>query len=304
VASTVVSVPVGSGPASVAIGPDGGRAYVGNVADRTVSVVDLSLAQVAATIGVPGSPVGIGVASDGRIYVGTENFDVAGSGQIAVIDPSSAAVTAEIALGGSAGSLALLADGRLAVADLDVERVAIVDPREEATTALDLGNGVVPMSVAAGRSGDAFFVGARVDDTGALLLVDGGRVQARRDLDFMPGRAVASADGRLYLADPGHGRVHVIDAASATPLDDPIVVDDGVSDVELDPEGRLLYVVGIGRLWTLKTAAGHAVVGDPVPIGAGSTELAMTPDGRLAAVVDFFSEALLLVALPDRRPAR
>jgi YVTN family beta-propeller protein len=67
-----VTVPVGSGPATLTILRDGSRVYVANQKDSTVSVVSLTSYQVLATIPVTGHPISIASTFStpyGQIYV-------------------------------------------------------------------------------------------------------------------------------------------------------------------------------------------------------------------------------------------
>jgi YVTN family beta-propeller protein len=67
--TSVATVGVGRAPVSVAITPDGTRAYVTNF-DNTVSVIATSGNTVVATVGVGGGPAGVAIAPDGtRAYV-------------------------------------------------------------------------------------------------------------------------------------------------------------------------------------------------------------------------------------------
>ncbi|MGO4104943.1 beta-propeller fold lactonase family protein [Leifsonia sp. YAF41] len=72
------SIPVGDGPADVAVTPDGTRAYVTNTTAGTVSVIDLATNAVVQTVPVAAGPRGITITPDGRhAYVaGTTDVSV------------------------------------------------------------------------------------------------------------------------------------------------------------------------------------------------------------------------------------
>lgn len=66
------TVPVGSGPGPIAVNPATGRVYVGNQADRTVSVLTTPDDTVAATVPVGGAPFSAAVnRTTGKAYVTT-----------------------------------------------------------------------------------------------------------------------------------------------------------------------------------------------------------------------------------------
>ena len=79
--TVVASIPVGSNPMGIGVGPDGTRAYVANHSSNTVSVIDGR--NVVATVPVSVNPVGVVVNSAGtRVYVSHLN------GTVSVLDTS------------------------------------------------------------------------------------------------------------------------------------------------------------------------------------------------------------------------
>jgi YVTN family beta-propeller protein len=295
--NTVVSIAVGRGPAGIAVSPDGKHAYVTQLDDRNVSLIDLVAAHVTATCTVRGTPRGVTVAAGGRrVFVADTDVLPAGSGRIDVIEPDPFRVVSGIAFGDSANAIALLTNGRLAVTDFQARAAVTVDPLSGSSRRLDLSGVGSPGALMPGPGGTFFVSVAVAGQGGALIGVDGnGGLGSRFDLDFVPGRGAVSPNGRtLYLCDPANGRLHPI-AIGAAPTPDPIDVDDGVSDVAVTPDGRLLHVLGVDRLWTLD-ATEHQPVGYPIPLGGGE-QLALTPDGRRAAVVDGLADKIHLVDL-------
>ncbi|GAB3742729.1 hypothetical protein GCM10027598_74980 [Amycolatopsis oliviviridis] len=70
--AAVTTVRVGARPFAIALTPDGGTAYVTNLDDDTVSVIDTGKDTVVGEIPVGARPVGIAVAPGGeRAYVRT-----------------------------------------------------------------------------------------------------------------------------------------------------------------------------------------------------------------------------------------
>jgi YVTN family beta-propeller protein len=69
-------IPVGNSPAGVAVTPDGGKVYVTNLFDNTVSVIATTTNKVVGRpIPVGGFPTGVAVTPDGRkVYVANQ-FD-------------------------------------------------------------------------------------------------------------------------------------------------------------------------------------------------------------------------------------
>src|ERR1700722_1851645 len=101
VLSAAVPVLLASGIASAAQ-----KAYVGNFADDTVSVIDTAARKVVATIPVAQGPHGMAVSGDGRnVYVTGD-----GSSSMSVIDTTTDQVVKTVEVGKSPNGLAVTPD--------------------------------------------------------------------------------------------------------------------------------------------------------------------------------------------------
>src|SRR5215472_15335828 len=85
------------------------KAYVGNFADNTVSVIDTADGKVVATVPVAAGPHGMAISPDGRtVYVSGD-----GSSTLSVIDTASDRVVKTIEVGKTPNGLALTSDGKI-----------------------------------------------------------------------------------------------------------------------------------------------------------------------------------------------
>jgi serine/threonine-protein kinase len=103
-------IPVGNGADGVALSPDERTAYVVNIEDDAVSVVDLPAKSTVATIGVGDRPVSVAVHPDGRTAYVTNNE----SRSVSVIDTATRAVVGQLPIGNQPEAVAVAPDGRRA----------------------------------------------------------------------------------------------------------------------------------------------------------------------------------------------
>lgn len=205
--ASIRTVPVGSRPSGVAVGP-GGRVYVANTASDTVSVVDPVAGAVVATIAVGDGPTAI-VAGGRRVYVANWN-----GRSVSVIDTATASVAATIPVGTFPAGLALHADsGRLYVANFYDNTVSIVDTaRLLVTSTVPVARG--PRGLAVDAAGARLFVASfdeslvQVIDTVAGTVSLEAASGGQNPLDLMLDRG----GSRLYVA-------HVQDTAGVVALD-------------------------------------------------------------------------------------
>ena len=93
--TVTATIPVGTAPFAVAVGPDGGTVYVANIDSDNVSAIDTATNRVTATIPVGSEPFGVAVTPDGcKVYVAN-----GASNDVSVIATATNTVTAAITAG-------------------------------------------------------------------------------------------------------------------------------------------------------------------------------------------------------------
>src|SRR6516162_5626579 len=100
------------------------KAYIGNFADNTVSVLDTATNKVIATIPTEPGPHGMAISQDGRtVYVSGD-----GSSSLSVIDTATDRVVQTVQVGKTPNGVALTPDGRLLLVTIYAEdRVTFLD---------------------------------------------------------------------------------------------------------------------------------------------------------------------------------
>ena len=106
-AHLVIGANTGTGAAPTGVAVSGGKAYVANSADDTVSVIDIATQTVAATIPVSGAPSAVAVSPDGsRAYVTNS-----AAGTVSVVDTATNTVMATVKVGSKPLGVTVSADG-------------------------------------------------------------------------------------------------------------------------------------------------------------------------------------------------
>ncbi|MGY4710150.1 YncE family protein [Mycolicibacterium sp. CBM1] len=288
VVSVPVSVTVGAGdalgiggtPFGIAISPDGKRAYVTDVSNNRIAVVDIARNAVTASIAVGKAPYGIAIASDGRGYV--VNSD---DGTISVIDTTTNAVLGvPVRIGNSPTGIAINQAGtRVYVANSGDDTVSVINTATYAVTTVQVGNG--PFGVAV--SGDNIFVTNEFDDTVSVIDAKTNTVKATVQVGNAPtgiavggDRVVVTNTGSSALA--GDGTVSIIDANTLTVIGSEIAVGGAPAGVVVDADGARAYVTDLDTddVLVIDLATGQRV-GDPLTGSDGGVGVAIGVDGQL-----------------------
>ena len=102
----------------------GAKAYVGNFKDNTISVIDVDLKRVTATIPVPPGPHGIVITPDNRwVYVASD-----GTSTVSVIDTATDKLVDNIEVGKNPHGVAVTPDGKFVLVGVyDTDSVVFID---------------------------------------------------------------------------------------------------------------------------------------------------------------------------------
>jgi YVTN family beta-propeller protein len=174
--ATTTVIGVGDTPEGVAFTPDGARAYIANINDGTVSVIDAIHNVVTETTAIaPGAhqgqgPGGIVAGRDGAfVYVVNLSYT---AGTVSVIETDGSTVTDTIPVGRLAVGTAISPDGStLYVTNLADDTVSVIDTvTNEVTDTVAVGHW--PTAVAVSPDGSTVYVTNGNDDTVSVISVD------------------------------------------------------------------------------------------------------------------------------------
>ena len=229
-------------------------AYITNQGSHNVSVIDLALQRVVATVPVGKSPAGVVAASaTGQVFVSNPD-----SHDISVIDMRSQTVVRTLQAGKGPVGIDASADGRqVFVADWYSNELLVFDADPLAHSAPPVARievGQAPAGVAAATAPDGralVFVAERDDDSIAAIDVRGRRIVGRVKVGTHPFALLLDAPRqRLYALNVMSDDITVIDIgplmASAAPPNLPVVatlkVGKAPYGAALTPDGALMYV--------------------------------------------------------------
>ncbi len=282
-ASTANAIGLGGEPFEVALGRDGRTAYVTDIANDRVSVIDTATGTGLASIPVGRSPFGIAIAPNGMAYV-------VNSGDNTVTVFSTAdnhVVGTPIRVGNSPTSVALNAAGSLAyVTNTNDDTLSIINTAT-ATVVGTVATGDNPYGVTV--LGSRVYVTNEGDNTVSVFDTAGNRVVTTVGVGESP-TGIAAAGTTVVVTNSGtstitgavSGSVSVIDTATDTVVGSAIPVGGTPTDVAISADGQFAYVTDVssGTVSTVDLTRG-ALVGDPLRGPAGPAGIALDATGRL-----------------------
>lgn len=202
-------VPVGAGPAHVAVDSSGSFAYTTDQFAGTVSVVAAASNSVVATVPLPAGGFNLLVSPDG-----SRVFATSSDGTVTFIDAATRRAVASARVGASANGLAYdAARGLLYVSSRDAATVTALN----ASTAAVVRTYSVPGSpqrLALMRDGATLYMASEAAGLVALDVTTGThRANAGVEAGAV-GLAMSPDEAQLYVTNPPSGTITVVDRAS------------------------------------------------------------------------------------------
>jgi YVTN family beta-propeller protein len=201
-------------PAALALRSDGKLAYVTHPDLGKVAVVDLAQRRVVRTLEPGGSPFGVALAKDGRLFVGDWN-----GSHVSVMDANGKVATTTVQVGRAPAHIVLGAEEKLLfVANRESDSVTVVRTEDLAVVAI-IPVGKAPFAMALSPNGARLYVGnvqsgtVSVIDTATLAVVEVWKSGA------MPyGSAVTDDGSRVLITNQQSGTVAVLQGEDVPPL--------------------------------------------------------------------------------------
>lgn len=231
---------------TLAPGPQGSFfAYIPNIGDNTVSVIDTATDTVTATVPLGAAPSGfVAVSPDStKVYVANR------TGGVSVINAASNTVTGEITVGSApTNGVAFTPDGTKAYVASSNDRgegwVSVIDTAANKVIGPPIPL-YLPGSIAVTPDGSKAYVGLQTG--GLVAVIDTATNSVTAEIGVRGGFAFVAVtpDGtRVYVGNQAGG-VSVIDTATNTVTASILEITSGTAGVAVSPDGRKAYVTGV-----------------------------------------------------------
>jgi len=276
-------------------------AYITNIGDSTVSVIDTSTDTVTATVPVGSQPLGVAISPTGsRVYI--TNI---GNGTVSVLDTASNSVVATVTVGTTPVGIAAHPNGtRVYVANDDPSGTVSV---------IDTASNTVVATIPAGGSTNGVTVrpdGTEVyvsEGNGTFFVIDPSTNTVSRTLgggEASKGIVFSRTTNLVYMGNqggPGNpaaiNTVSVIDP-SVPSLITSIAVGNNPYGLAINPAGTRVYAAnsnsgGSGSVSVIETTTNTVVA--TVPVGLLPTGIAVHPDGTRVYVTNQNSNTVSII---------
>ena len=301
-------VPVTIAPAHLGTGTDaatgttptgvavlGGKAYVVNSGEDTVSVIDTATHTVTATIAVGSAPSSIAMSPDGsRAYV-TNNS----AGTVSVISTATNAVLATVKVGAKPVGVTVSADGaRVWVANSGSGTITKINTTTNlVTTTVTVGG--APQAVALSADGKYAYVAKNTTNDVAVITVQSNAVKTITDVGVSPVSVILGGGGKGYVTNLD-GTIAVLGTALNV-VTGVITTPAPAVAAALSADGTVLLVAHPNDTVTAIDTATNTVIGilqtDPSPESTGTPGLTVV--GNTFYLTDSTDNVLRTVTFQD-----
>jgi YVTN family beta-propeller protein len=272
----------------------GTKAYVGNFKDNTISVIDVDLKRVIATIPVPPGPHGIVITPDNRwVYVASD-----GTSTVSVIDTTTDKLVENIEVGKNPHGVAVTPDGKFVLVGVyDTDSVVLIDTASRKVAgSMPVGK---PHNIAIHPNGRVAYVGSQTPGKFSLAIIDlaGRKIAGTVPLEKTPRGLEFSPSGKyLYITQAGVESVVVVDPADNKTVSEISV---GVSPhyANFTPDGKrgLTAVQGPSLLAVFDAETNR--IEKTIKVGSRPHWVASGPGGKTALTTNEDSNDVSIVDL-------
>jgi YVTN family beta-propeller protein len=241
-------IPVGSSPYSIAITPDGKKAYVGNDSSESLNVIDLQTGQASPALELGTNLYVVAISPDGKTAYMTTS-----AGKVLILDTQTNQVVGSIPVEGENASVwgvAFTPDGKTAyVLNEGEDKIVTVDTQTRQIVGTPIPTGEEPTNVAFTPDGKrAYVTNYESNDVSVIDVLSGQNVGTIPVGEEPWGIAITPDGKKAYVANYGAGTVSVINTQTNQVLGAPIPVGNESYEEAITPDGKTLYVTTYGSV--------------------------------------------------------
>jgi YVTN family beta-propeller protein len=276
---------------AIAAGP---KAYIGNFKDNTISVIDVEVKRVTATIPVPPGPHGIAITPDNRwVYVASD-----ATSTVSVIDTATDTLVENIEVGKNPHGVAVTPDGKFVLVGVyDTDSVAFIDTAaRKVISSVTVGK---PHNIAVHPNGRLAYVGSQSPGKFSLAILEVAErklaatvplEKTPRGLEFGPGGKY------LYITQAGIDAVVVFDPSGNRIAGEiPVGVSPHYANFTADGKRGLIAVQGPSLLAVFNPQTNS--IEKSIKVGSRPHWVAPGPDGKTALTTNEDSNDVSIVDL-------
>jgi YVTN family beta-propeller protein len=272
-------IPTGEKPISIAITPNGQRAYVANFVGNSVTAIDTATRKpIGAAIPLPANAERIAISPDGKTaYVTVESNE-----NVFPIDTEANEIGTPIPVGTEASAVAFSPDGRRAYVGIAPHAVQVIETATGKKLGQPIELGGYPTAIAFTPNGETAYVAAGTE-VAAINAALGQRTLGITGSAQVSGIAVDPRGLRLYVSRASAGSVTAYDTATNVPIGPPVTLSGEPQEIAITPGGLTAYVAvaGAEAVVPLDISNSNAAPKAQTPInlaGSGVGSLVVAPD--------------------------
>ncbi|MFY9561809.1 MAG: beta-propeller fold lactonase family protein [Terriglobales bacterium] len=275
-------------------------AYVANINDNTVSVVNTSNNSVLTTVPVGDGPWGVAVNQAGSFVYVANNHDSANGDSVSVISTSTNTVVATIKVGTVPFGVALTPNGKTAyVANANSNSVSVINTGTK-TVIKTIPVQTYPVGLAVTPNGTFVYVANDHAGTVSVISTLTNTVVNTIPVGTGPIDVAISPDGTTaYVTNGGSNTVSLIQTANNLVVKT-INVSAGPLGAEVSPDGHWLYVASSSANVVTVIDTASQTVTTTIAVGSGPLHVGFTEDSAFAYISNFGSNNVSVINTATR----
>jgi YVTN family beta-propeller protein len=277
-------------------------AYITNIGNNSVSVIDTETDTIKDEVNVGSYPIGVAVTPDGsKVYVANSDLiNVSPIDTVSIIDTATNTVIATVPVESHPYGVAVSPDGKkvyVTYRDQYITNVSVIDTSTNKVTAT-IPVGFIAALLAVTPDGKKVYVANDDgnDNENIVSIIDTATYKVTRiKVGNSPFGVAVSSDGKkVYVTNSRDDTVSIIDTTTNTAINT-VKVGDAPCHIAINPAGTKVYVINHGSddISIIDTATN--TVTDTLNVGMNPSGVSFTPDGKKVYVANTESDTVSVI---------